>query len=94
MDFQIGLAALAGGFSALALPLIGGLVWLVRLEGSVRLNRQRLDHHSETHVSIQDDQKTLKESIHELDQELKELNQHLSFIRGHMQSETEHKGDR
>ena len=67
------------------------IAWSFRLEGKVGLHGQRLDHHSETQVSIQDEHRSLKASLHELDIEIKKLNSSLAFIQGHMQSETEHK---
>ena len=66
--------------AAVGVPMLGGVVWLVRLEGKVDLNRQRIDEQA-TNMNI------MMETIKEMRKELQTLNSNVMWMRGRLQGE-------
>ena len=65
---------------ALMTPAAISLIWLVRLEGKVNLNQQRIDDQA-TNMNI------MMDTIKEMRKELQTLNSNVMWMRGRLQGE-------
>ena len=62
----------------LATPTVVSLIWLVRLEGKVKLNQQRLEDQAHNLIVTQD-------MLKEMHKELQTVNSNVMWMRGRLQ---------
>ena len=68
----------------IALPVLGGIVWLVRLEGKVKMNQDSIE-------KKESNQRIMMDDIKEMRKDIQDLSANVMWMRGHMRGEEPHK---